>query len=135
LANNKQNYLAGKVIEHVLRNIAYTSPVAVYVALLTAPASKGSNGTEVTNVNTAYVRKQVTFGAQSSGTCLNSADVIFDVATPNGYGSNVTDFAIYDSATYGAGNMLYFGTLAAPVTINAGDQFKFSTSALSIQEL
>ena len=110
--------------------MSYTSPTTVYVALYTAPPGETGGGTEVTG--NAYARQAVTFGAQSGGTVLNSVDVLFPVATPSGWGT-ITDFAILDAVS--SGNMLYYGTLSSPVTINAGEQFKFAAGALSVQEL
>ena len=43
----KSNYLEGKLVEHVLRNVAYTSPSAVYLSLHTANPDEDGSGTEV----------------------------------------------------------------------------------------
>jgi hypothetical protein len=130
MANNKTDYLEGKIVEHVLRNVSYTSPTTVYAALFTSAPGETGGGTEV--AGNAYARQAITFGAQSGGTVLNSVDVVFPVATPSGWGT-ITDFAIFDALT--TGNMLYYGTLSSPVTINSGEQFKFAAGALSVQEL
>ncbi len=135
MANNKTDYLEGKLIEHVLRNVSYTSPTTVYVSLHTAdPTETGSHANEVSTAGgSLYARQSATFGAQSGGTVLNSADITFPAAGANW--GNITHFGIEDGSTAGAGNMLYYGPLTNSVTINTGNQFKIATGQLSVQEL
>ena len=135
MANNKTNYLEGKIIEHVLRNVSFTSPTTVYMSLHTAdPTETGSHTNEVSDGGgSLYARQAVTFGAESGGVCLNSADVTFPVAGTN-WGS-ITHIGIEDGGTAGAGNMLYYGPLDNSVTINTGNQFKAATGQISVAEL
>lgn len=132
MANNKTDYLEGKIVEHVLRNVAYTSPTSVFAALFTAAPGEAAGGTEVSASGTAYARQAITFGAHSGGQVANSAAVNFPTATGAGYGT-VTDMAIFDAAT--VGNMLYYGTLAASKIVAAGDSIGFAIGALTVQEL
>jgi len=132
VANNKSDYLENKVIEHILRNVAYTSPTTVYLALYTAAPGEAGGGTEVSTTGTAYARQAAAFGAASNGTCLNSADILFAVCGATNYGT-VTDFSIMDAVT--TGNFLYYGTLSASQAINTGQQAKFAIGSISISEL
>jgi hypothetical protein len=102
---NKTNFLEGKLVEHVLRNVSYTSPTTVYVGLFTVAPGEAGGGTEV-SVG-AYARQAVTFGAQSGGLCSNSGDILFPVATAD-WGT-ILAMAIFDALT--TGNMLYYGLL------------------------
>jgi hypothetical protein len=129
MANNKSDYLEGKIIEHVLRNVAYTSPVTVYLALYTAAAGETGGGTEVSGGS--YARVAITFGAQSGGTVLNSTDLLFTTAT--GAWGTITDFGIMDALT--VGNLLYYGPLSASQAITTGQQAKFATGSISVSEL
>lgn len=121
------NYAEDALGNHLLRNVALTSPTTVYVGLYTAPPGETGGGTEVTGG--AYARQAVTFGAPATpGVFTNSADVTFPTATAN-WGT-VTDFAILDAVS--AGNMLIYGTLTASKIVNNGDVFKFLASNLTV---
>lgn len=120
------DYLENAIGNHILRNIAYTSPTTVYCALYTVAPSDAGGGTEVSGGG--YARQAVTFGAPSNGVFTNSADVVFPIATAN-WGTIVA-FALFDAAT--GGNMLIYGNLSSPKTINSGDQFRFPAGQLSV---
>lgn len=120
------DYLENELIDHVLRNAAYTSPTTVYAALFTAAPGEAGGGTEVTGG--AYARTAVTFGVPTAGATDNTADVTFPTATAN-WGT-ITDVAIFDAST--AGNMLLYGALTASKVVNNGDTFKFNTGDLDV---
>ncbi len=116
LSNYGENALMGHVFA-----TAYTRPATVYLALATGDpgeAATGDNFNEVANSN-AYARKAIAFGAASSRRITQNAIVTFDQAT--GSWGTVTHWAILDSATHGAGNVLAYGaftTSFAPVSGN-----------------
>jgi len=133
------DYLENALLDHVLRNTAYTSPTTVYVGLATADPSTGSTaenleaGTltdEVSASGTAYTRKAVTFAAASAGSCTTNANVTFDAATAN-WGT-ITHVFIADGATPGAGNVLFYGALDTAKTIESGDTFQITTGNLTV---
>lgn len=133
------NYLEEKVLDHVLRNTALTSPTTVYLALFTADPSTGSTaenleaGTltdEVSTSGTAYARQSVTFAAVSGGSCSTNADVTFPAATAN-YGT-VTHIAIMDGDTEGSDNVLFYGALDSAKTIESGDTFQITSGNLTV---
>ena len=111
------DYLENKLLDHVLRNVAYTPPATVYVGLFTAAPGETGGGTEVSGGG--YARQAVSFSAAANGQTSNSADITFPVATAN-WGT-ITHIALFDAAT--AGNMLWYGALSASKTIQTGDQF------------
>jgi hypothetical protein len=119
-------YLQNKLLNHVLKNTAYTPPTTVYVGLFTSDPTIAGSGTEVSGGS--YARQSVAFGTVASGTTENSADLLYPVATAN-WGT-VTHIGIYDAST--SGNMLYFGALASSKTINSQDQFKISAGNLDV---
>lgn len=97
-------FLEDELIDHVLRNLAYTSPTSVNAALFTAFPGEAGGGTEV--VAGGYARQAVTFGAPSSGVSSNTAAVTFGPATA-AWGI-VIAYAIFDQTT----NMLLHGPVA-----------------------
>lgn len=127
---SKTNYLEDELLDHVLRNAAYTSPTGVFVGLLTAdPTETGSTASEVSG--NAYARQSVTFGAPSSGTCTNSGLITFPTASGGNWGT-VSHFGIFDLVS--GGNMLYHNSLTASKTINDGDTATIGIGALSVSE-
>ena len=82
------NYLENKVLDHVLRNTAFTQPSGLWLALFNntsgnaaANLEAGTLTDETGTSGTAYARKAVTFAASSSGSAATSATVTFDAAT------------------------------------------------------
>lgn len=127
----KSDFLEVNLLNHVLRNVAYSSPAAVYLALFTVAPTDAGGGTEVTGG--AYVRQSVTFGAPGTpaqNQVTNTADVSFPVATAD-WGT-VQHFAIFDASS--SGNMLYHAALTASRTILTGDQFRFPAGQLIVGE-
>lgn len=125
----KTDYLEGKLVEHTLRNVAFTSPTAVFAALLTGVAN--AETAAVTEVSGgSYARQGVTFGAQVGGVCSNSVAVTFPTATAN-WGT-ATHVGIYDAL--GGGNALYILSLTSAQAINTGQTASFAAGALQIGE-
>ena len=107
------NYLSEKLLSHTLRNIAYTPPATVYVALFTViPDAANAGGTEVTGGS--YARRPVAFLAPAAGTTYNSAVVTFS-AMP---ASIVVGAALYDAIS--GGNLLFVGPYSYRRTVAAG---------------
>jgi hypothetical protein len=136
------DYLENKLIDHILRNTAYTVPTTIYIGLYTAAPTDAGGGTEVTGGS--YARVQVgpsttawnatqggTSGASSGtgGATANAADVVF--ATPSANWGVVTHFGVFDAVS--AGNLLLWAPLTVSKTINNGDAApKFLAGALTI---
>ena len=127
--DNKSHYLENNVINHFLRHGSVTSPTTVYVALFNTTPTKSTAGTEVSGGD--YGRVAVTIGAPTAGVATNSAPCTFTTASSS-WGV-VNGIAIFDDPT--AGNMLYFGDLAAPKTIDSGDTASFGTGTLTVNEV
>lgn len=112
-------YLENKLLDHVLRNTAYTPPTTVYMALYTAVPTDAGGGTEVSG--NGYARKVVPFAAASGGSIASSAAVSF---TANGgdFGS-VIAVGIFDALT--GGNLLTWKQLSSAEIVNNGDTLTF----------
>lgn len=127
------DYLEAKLLDHVLRNTAFSQPSNLYLALFTADTGLESNSpsAEVSTSGTAYIRKAIAFDA-ASGTnptsAANTSTVTFDTATAN-YGT-VTHVAVMDAET--AGNVLFHGAVTTSKTIETGDTFQVSAGNLTI---
>lgn len=114
------DYAENSLMGHLFGS-AYSKPATVYLALCTADptdAGTGASMNEVTNSNN-YARKAIAFGAAASRRITQNATVTFDQAS--GSWGTVTHYAVLDSGTHGAGNMLAHGSFSssfAPVSGN-----------------
>jgi len=125
---SKSNYLETQVLNHVLRNTAYSAPATVYMAVYTVAPTETGGGTEVSG--NGYVRQPVTFTAPAPDSCSNDADVTFPVAT--GDWGIIVAFGIFDAAS--AGNLLYYANLTASRDILTSDQFRVPSGQLIVTE-
>jgi hypothetical protein len=124
----KSNYLENKLIDHVLRNVAFTSPTTVYLALYTTDPTEADSGTEV--AGGSYARQAITFSAPVNGATDNSAAIVFPTAT--GSWGTITHVVIRDALT--VGNPLYYGPLTASKTVASGDRFEVDPGELDVSE-
>ena len=115
------NYAENALLNHITTNSAYTSVATVYLALCTADptdAGTGASMNEVANSG-SYARTAITFGAAASRRVTQSGAVAFTAST--GSWGTVTHWAVVDSATYGAGNVLAYGAFATSRVIASGN--------------
>ena len=115
------NYLENKVLDHVLKNTAYSQPSSLYVGLFTNTSGNAATnleaGTltdEVSTSGTAYARQAATFAAASGGTAATSATITFPTATAS-FGT-ITHVAVLDNST--GGNCLFWGAVTTSKTID-----------------
>lgn len=120
------DFLENAIINATLRNVSYTSPASVFVALFTTDPTDANSGTEVSGGS--YARTAVTFGAPSGGVASNSGAVNFPTAT--GSWGTVTHFGVFDAST--SGNLLYHGALAVSKAVGSGDSVSFSVGQLTV---
>jgi hypothetical protein len=128
------NYYADEIIDHMLRNQAFTPPTTVYAALFTAVTGLETNNPTAEVSGGAYARQSVTINAPTDGVTSNGADVVFPTATAN-WGT-VTHAALVDHVsnnTWGTNvNVLMWQALDDNRTVNTDDVFKFLTGDLDI---
>jgi|TARA_R100000149_G_C5874167_1_gene137880 hypothetical protein len=120
------DYLEDEILDHILRNAAFTSPSAVYLGLSTGTFGDDNSGTELTGNN--YSRVAVTFDPASGGATDNTGAIEFAAAT--GTWGSVGFFGLFDASS--AGNLLIHGALASAKTIQSGDILKINAGDLDI---
>ena len=125
---SKSDYLEDKILDHVLGGSTFTQPANLYLALFTASPEDDDSGTEVSGG--AYARKIVTFNASASSLADNDSEIEFDIATAS-WGT-VTHFGIYDAIT--VGNLIYWGTLGASITVGIDNQVVVPIGELTVSE-
>src|SRR5689334_21871545 len=106
------NYGENALVKHLFLEAAYSPAATLYLALATADPTEAATGASMNEVanSGSYARTAITFGAASSRRVTQSADVTFPTAS--GSWGTVTHWAIVDSGTHGAGNVLSYGALA-----------------------
>lgn len=118
-------YLGNTVIDHLLRNQAFTTASSIWVSL-----HSGDPGTDWPGANevsgSSYARKQLTLGAASAKASSNSGSLAY----PGMPATNVTHAAIFNWST--AGSLLMSGSLSASKVVNSGDEFQFAVSAITV---
>ena len=135
--SSMSDYLEGEIRAHIFRTATFTKPTVLAVALCTAATADANTGATITEVPdaTGYARQTLNpldanWSAVSAtdGIVKNLAAITF-TASGGDWGS-ITHFAICDSATWGAGNMLFHGVLASAKTINDGDSLVFPIDSI-----
>lgn len=128
------NYLEVELRKHIFRTGSFTKPAALYVSLHTANPDEDASGAEVSGGSYARVQRDPgdanwTGASATDGVTKNAAALAFPAPTAN-WGT-VTHFGIWDAAS--AGNLLCYGALTTPKTINNGDAApSFAIDALVI---
>jgi hypothetical protein len=151
MANGFSTYLENEILNALFRNTDATtlgaSPANVFISLHTDdPGDTGAN--EVADTF-AYARKSTSTGDAGTGANgdynapvvspvnseaqrvdnLNSIDF---VAASGGDWGTIKYFGIWDSGTYGGGNLLITGDVSPDKTVLDGDQIKFTAGNLDI---
>jgi hypothetical protein len=135
------DYLEDQIINHIFRSSTFSKPATIAIALCTAAPTAASTGSTIVEVANSGSYARVNLGAPNDstwgdpsvgdGTTGNTGTITFPQATAN-WNATVTYVAIVDSATYGAGNVLFWGALATPKTVTTGDTFQFDVDSLEI---
>ena len=126
-------YLENALVNHVLRNTAYTTPgTSVYVGLIKyyeTDKMEAGTLTSKEDFGGSYARVQVTgWDAPSDGATQNTGAITFPTAT--GDWGMVSGVIVSDTAS--AGNILLHGSLTTPRDVKNGDVFKFNAGDLDI---
>lgn len=124
---NLSDWAEKAALDWLLLGATPTRPTAIFVSLHTG--SPGDTGTTELGAGSAYARQTATFAAASSGagTTQNSNTITFGPATTSNWGT-ISGMGIWDASS--SGNLLFWGTLATPRTINIGDSLQFAASGL-----
>jgi hypothetical protein len=120
------NYLEDKILDHVLKNVSYTSPTTVYVGLFTSDPTDAGTGTEVSGGS--YARQVLSVTTASGGIVTSSGDVTFPQATAT-WGT-ISHIGILDALT--SGNLLMHTALTTSKVIETGDILKVSSGNLTV---
>lgn len=124
-------YAQQELLDHILKTGAYTPPTNIYVALFTAPPSDTGGGTEVVGGNYGRIVCNGWDAATAASPSLAHNTAAINFATPSAGWGLVTHFALFDAISGGT-NLLGWGALGTPKTINSGDTVSFAAGALDV---
>tara|TARA_R110000765_G_scaffold3876_1_gene12188 strand:- start:762 stop:1148 length:387 start_codon:yes stop_codon:yes gene_type:complete len=120
------DYLENEILDHILRNAAYTPASTVYIGLSTGSFADGNSGTELSG--SGYTRKSIAFDAASGGTTDNTSAIDFPTAT--GSWGTVSHWGLFDAAS--SGNLLIHGAFSASKAVASGDILRIAAGELDI---
>lgn len=133
MAGSFSDYAENKVLDHVVGKTAFTMP-SIWIGLWTATLTDASTGATAGEPSGgAYVRKSTAgadWNAAASGSLTNAAALTFATATAN-WGT-ITHFALVDSSTTGAGNIIGWADLTTAKAVNNGDTASFAIGAITV---
>ena len=129
------NYLENKLIDHLLRDTAFSAPSNMYVGLVGAySASELEAGTLSGELSGgSYARVSVKgdsnwSAGSTNGQTDNENNISFTTATGDwGY---VSGLFLADASS--GGNVILYGTLTTPKIVENGDQFVIAAGDLDI---
>ena len=133
------NYLRTQLNTHMFGTASYTKPTVLAIALCTTLPTPYQTGATIPELpNTGGYARQVLNPLDShwevdGGVVTNSVAITFPVATADW--EEVEYVAILDSATWGAGNLLYFGGLDHPKSIYQTDQLVIGIGGIIIKTI
>lgn len=127
------DFAENALAKHLSTEAAYTPVATLKLALCTADptdAATGASMNEVANSG-SYARTTIAFSAASSRRVTSTGAVTFPQAT--GAWGTVTHWAIVDSATYGAGNVLAAGAFTVAKSIVALNTPSIATTEIYVE--
>lgn len=139
-ASGKSNYFISKVLNWVYNATAFTPPATLQFALWTATLDKTSTGVTAGEASySGYARVAVTanttnFPTSSSGGNIQNATAITFASKADVGTQTMTYLAVLDSATIGAGNIIYWGALSSSAAITQGVTPQIDINGLTASE-
>jgi len=126
------DYLENKVLDHVLATTPFTAPTHTWVALTTHVLADDDTGSSLLELAGGQYSRRIcdSWDAASGGATANTDDLTFAQATDDW--GKIVDFAIVDTGTLNAGNMLAYGSLTISKSVASGDTPKFAAGDLDI---
>lgn len=134
MAGSFSNFLELELLDHVMEIGDYVSPTC-FLALCTADPTDAGTGASMNEVANSGSYARIAISADfatpaAAGAISNSGQI--DFVQASGSWGTVTHWAIVDSVTHGAGNMLMHGDLTASQAISSGTDVSVAIGDLDI---
>lgn len=128
VANGVSDYLANKLLDHLLKGSAYSVPTNLYAGFSTANPTDDASGLAEPSGNNYSRTALNSWNAASGGATANAAD--FEGPAASGSWGTLTHAALFDAST--AGNMLLHAALGASLAITQGLFPEFPAGQLAV---
>ena len=123
-AGGASDYLANKILDHLLADSAYTPATNLYVALGTATILDADTGSTLPEPGQNYARiNHNGWKIAAAGASSNSGTVVFDKATGANWGT-ITHFGLCDHLS--TGNLIVHAELNTAQPVDLGDIAQFA---------
>jgi hypothetical protein len=141
MAGSMSDYLEQAIAAHVFRTSSFSKPAVLAVALCTTAPTAASTGVTIVEPPSAngYSRQSLnpldanwTAGGSAGARTVANASVLTFGPVTNSDWLSAGWFAICDSASYGSGNLLFWGTITTPKICQVGDDGAFGVGTLVI---
>lgn len=115
------NYGETALVKHIFNEEVYSPVASLYLALCTSSPGETATGASMNECANSgnYARAVIAFSPAILRRVTQDGSVTFPLA--NGPWGLVSDWAIVDSGTYGAGNVLAYGAFAVAKSIVSGN--------------
>lgn len=135
MSGSFSEYAAGAILAHAVGKTAWTMPTTYLALCTTVPTSASTGATIAEATYTGYARLALSgdWGSAVTGTpetISNGSQITFAACT--GGTSTIVGFAIVDSPTTGAGNVIGWGSCASTVISTTQTPPTFAIGALEI---
>jgi len=124
------DWLENKLLNHIFGNGGYSN-VGIYIGLglITVDATPNELS-EIYNY-TRVVTSTAYWTHAGNGQIVNTLGIVFPQAIGGDWGP-VTHFILFQSGTYGAGNMLLYGLFTPELEVEENDVLQFEKGDLAI---
>ena len=128
-------YAENKWLDNVLKTAVFTPPADIYLSLHTADPTEDGSGAECADANN-YSRTLISGAGVAFGTAaaarVISNDALITCPTASGSWGTVGWWGIWDSGTWGAGNLLAYGAFAVAKAVGSGQTPKVAIGEIDI---
>lgn len=123
------NYLANKMLDHMLKTAEYMVPTNLFVGFSTANPGDNSAGLAEPSAGNNYSRTQCNIWNAATATTgqVANTDAVVGPAASGSWGA-ITHVAIFDAAT--AGNLLWYGTITPSQSVGTNDWLEYPAGQL-----
>lgn len=133
MSGSYSEYAASAILAHSVGKTSWTMPTTYIALCTTLPTSASTGATIVEATYTGYARIATSgdWGSPTSATpctIFNSSAITFAACT--GSTSTIVGFAIVDSVTTGAGNVIAWGSCTSTVISTTQTPATFAINAL-----
>ncbi len=128
------DYYENQIINHMLRNVAFTTPTTTYLALFLAITGLEENAPTAEVSSGAYARQICVLNSSGAGASENTSLITFPTATAN-WGT-VSHWCLTDhvsNTAWGTNvNVLMYAAVSTSKAVNIGDIAKVNAGDLDI---